>query len=228
MNEVLEMNSVTKAYGGGDVERVLVLNGAHVSIYPGDWAFLVGPSGSGKSTLLNIAAGLLKADSGTVRLCGTDLSKADYSTLLKLRRERIGYVFQRFNLVSGLTVEENVILPSLLARKSRPWAEKRCRELLEAVGLSGKAHADVASLSMGEQQRVAICRAFINGPSIILADEPTGNLDDRNANLFMGLLSDLIETTGCAALVATHNLSLLEYGNRVLFLKGGTVREEAR
>jgi len=199
-----------------------------MNIYPGDKAFLVGPSGSGKSTVLNIAAGLVKADSGSVKLCGVDLNEASYSTLLELRRRRIGYVFQRFNLVYGLTVEENVILPSLLVGGSRSQAHARCRKLLEAVDMVGKINVDVSSLSRGEQQRVAICRAFMNEPSIVLADEPTGNLDERNARLFMELLCGMVEATGCAAVVATHNLALLEYGNRVLTLKGGIIREEVR
>ncbi|HHX28978.1 MAG TPA: ABC transporter ATP-binding protein [Firmicutes bacterium] len=223
MSEILEMSAVHKSYGEGTP----VLNGATFSIHPGDRTFLVGPSGSGKSTILNIAAGLVKADSGSVKLCGVDLSGASYSTLLELRRERIGYVFQKFNLVSGLTVEENVILPSLLAGKPKHEALTRCRELLEAVELAAKANSSVATLSRGEQQRVAICRALINSPSIIFADEPTGNLDERNASLFMGLLCRIVDASGCGALIATHNLALLEYGNRVLTLKAGTVREEA-
>jgi putative ABC transport system ATP-binding protein len=206
----------------------IVLDGLDLSIDAGETVAVVGRSGSGKSTLLNVVAGIDVADAGTIDVCGVALRTATDLDRTALRRRRIGFVFQSFHLLPTLTVAENVALPLELIGIDDASATKRVRELLERVELADRADAFPDVLSGGEQQRVAIARAVSHRPALLLADEPTGNLDDDAADAVLALLDDVRRETGCAILMATHAPEAARRCQRTLRLEHGRLVPAAR
>ncbi|RDB34094.1 ABC transporter ATP-binding protein [Exiguobacterium sp. RIT594] len=188
---------------------------------------LVGPSGSGKSTFLSLIGSLDRPTGGQITYDGQDITKWKNRQLSKFRAQEIGFVFQQFHLLPALTVKENLLVP-LLKQKTDFNKEKRIAEILEKVGLTEKQHALTAQLSGGQQQRVAIARALINRPRWILADEPTGNLDSVNGEMIFQLLLDLHQEEQCGILFVTHDLSLAERADRILFMQDGRIVEDRR
>jgi putative ABC transport system ATP-binding protein len=187
----------------------------------GEFVALFGPSGSGKTTLLLLAAGLLRADSGSVRFDGCDLGALSKRELLSFRRAKLGFVFQGFNLTAGMSAEENVAIPLLLRGVGHREARQRALSALDDVALKGRASRTPAELSGGEQQRVAIARALVGEPRLILADEPTGNLDTETGDTVLELLSALPRERGAAALLVTHDARVAPYADRVLGMRDG-------
>jgi putative ABC transport system ATP-binding protein len=194
---VLRLDKVTKRFG----DR-MVLNGVSLDVAAGEYVAIIGDSGIGKSTLLNVIAGLEPVDSGSIRFDGHNLATMDDDALTLLRRDHFGFVFQAFHVLPQLSVEQNVALPLLL--RGIPSAEKT-REAIASVGLAGREASPPRELSGGELQRVAIARALVGEPKLVLADEPTGNLDPENARQVLGLLRAAVKTKGAAAILATHS-----------------------
>jgi putative ABC transport system ATP-binding protein len=218
---VIHLRDVRKAFGG-PAQRVEVLRGVDLDVQPGELVALIGRSGSGKSTLLNVIAGLEPPDGGTVRVEGVDLGRLDDGRRTVFRRDRIGIVFQAFNLIPVLSALDNVALPARLAGAGAE-AVRRARELLERVGLEARADAFPDELSGGEQQRVATARALVNRPAVVLADEPTGNLDAESAERTLALLAGLAGEDGRTVLLATHDPAAAARAGRVLALEDGRV-----
>ena len=223
MNDVLRLRGVTKGYNRGRLIAVEVLAGADLALAGGEVCALVAPSGAGKSTLLHIAGLLDVPDAGSVTLGGEDLTDASDRARTHARRDRIGFVYQFHHLLPEFTAVENVVLPQLAAGRGKAEARAQAFELLERVGLSTRADHRPAAMSGGEQQRVAFCRALANGPSLLLADEPTGNLDPATADTVFAALVALVRETGMAALIATHNLDLARRMDRTVRLEGGRI-----
>ena len=211
--------------GGVGGSGTPVLSGLDLEVARGERAALVGPSGSGKTTLLAIVAGLLRPTAGTAETLGERLNDMSEDDLARLRRENIGVVFQHFHLMETMTALENAALPLELA--GRPDAGERAREMLESVGLSGRLDHFPSQLSGGERQRLAIARAFAPSPKLILADEPTGNLDGDTAARALDTLFGMLEKTGATMLFVTHNRALLPRFDRALEMREGKVWEAA-
>jgi len=208
---------------GGEV--IEVLRGVDLTVAPGEIVALLGPSGSGKSTLLQ-AVGLLEGGfSGKIEIAGVDASRFDSAARTTLRREQLGFVYQFHHLLPDFTAEENVILPQLLRGVSRENCSIRARELLSALGLQHRLTHRPSQLSGGEQQRVAVARALANKPQLVLADEPTGNLDEQTANRVLAEFLELVRGTGSAAIVATHNERLAARMDRVVRLHEGRIEQ---
>ncbi|MDZ4841164.1 MAG: ABC transporter ATP-binding protein [Hyphomicrobium aestuarii] len=221
---VLVLHDLRRAFRQG--ERTLhVLNGVSATVRRGEAVALVGPSGSGKSTLLHIAGLLETADSGRVLVNGRDCTGFTDRERTAARRQDIGFVYQFHQLLAEFSALENVVIPQLILGRSRAVAEARAKDLLSAVGLGARFHHRPAELSGGEQQRTAICRALANNPALILADEPTGNLDPETSELVFRELISLFHETGVAALIATHNLELAGRMDRVLKMDRGVLVE---
>lgn len=217
---MVRTEDLTKTYNDG--VSVQALDRVTLEIAAGEFVAITGPSGSGKSTLLNLIGTLDRPTSGRVMVDGVDLSTLRGDALADFRRERIGFVFQMFHLVPTLTALENVMLPLLPYRRGLKFRlEERAKELLEAMGLGERLHHLPGQLSGGEQQRVAIARALINTPKIILADEPTGNLDSRAGAEIVALLRQLNQERGITVLVATHNEAVAAQADRILRLRDG-------
>ena len=222
---VLELQGLTKAYKRGTAAEVTVLQGAELTLKAGEIVALVAPSGAGKSTLLHIAGLLDTADSGSVKIKGEDAGKAGDRRRTALRRDGIGFVYQFHHLLPEFSAAENVILPQLVNGASQQEAATRAQDLLDRVGLADRVHHRPAALSGGEQQRVAFCRALANAPAILLADEPTGNLDPGTSDQVFDALLSLARDTGLAALVATHNPDLAARMDRTVRLEAGRLVE---
>ncbi len=218
----LALETVTRSFLQGGV-RLEVLRGVSLAVRPGEMVALVGPSGAGKSTLLHIAGLLEQADGGAVRIAGRDVRTLADAARTAVRRHNIGFVYQYHHLLPEFSAEENLVLPQMIAGVARSRARARARDLLERVGLGGRLGHRPAQLSGGEQQRVAIGRALANAPGLLLADEPTGNLDQHTAEAVFTMLQALVREQGLAALVATHNLELSQRMDRVLRLSAGAV-----
>ncbi len=218
---LIELNNVSKLYGFGDATTV-ALDEVSLEIQPGEFVAIMGPSGSGKSTLMNLIGLLDRPTHGVYRLNSRQVERMRSNRRAKVRREQVGFVFQSFNLLPKLTVLDNIALP--LAYKGIPLAkrQKRAAELLDRVGLSDREYFMPRQLSGGQAQRVAIARALINNPDIIIADEPTGNLDSASSLLVMELLSEL-HKAGNTILLVTHNPELTRYAGRVVFMHDGAV-----
>ena len=214
-----------KGYERGGVPTP-VLCGLSLAIRAGEFAFLVGPSGSGKTTLLSVLGCILTPDAGEVRILGEDLLQLNAQQRADLRRDRIGFVFQRFHLIRGLNAAENVAVPLTLAGMAPRAARKRSLELLEAVGLADRAKSHPARLSTGQCQRIALARALAAGPDLILADEPTASLDAENGREAMLLLRRLTADQGKTAVVVTHDHRIFEFADRILHLDGGRIHAE--
>lgn len=223
MSEVaLELRAITRTFhqGGRDLS---VLREADMTLERGEIVALVGPSGAGKSTLLHIAGLLERPDSGDVVIAGENCSGLPDSDRTRLRRETLGFVYQFHHLLPEFSALENVMLPQMIAGTGRPTARERAGELLDMVGLSARATHRPGQLSGGEQQRIAIARSVANAPSVLLADEPTGNLDPETAATVFGQMLNLVRGAGLGALVATHNMKLAAKMDRTLQLRNGKI-----
>jgi lipoprotein-releasing system ATP-binding protein len=223
MSEMLRLDAVEKGYNRGKPSEVIVLRGASISVAKGEVVALVAPSGAGKSTLLHIAGLLDVADSGTVRLDGRDMGGLTDRARTEARRAEVGFIYQFHHLLPEFTALENVVIPQLANGVTKAEAETRAMALLEKVGVGARAGHRPAALSGGEQQRVAFCRALANAPKLLLADEPTGNLDPGTSDQVFGVLMELVRSTGLSALIATHNLELAARMDRVVRLSSGQV-----
>ena len=220
----LVLTNVHRHYGEGD-KLVRVLEAANLTVKTGELVALVAPSGAGKSTLLHLSGLLESPQGGEVEIVGIKTSKLSDRGRTQLRRSTVGYVYQFHHLLPEFTALENVSMPQLIAGKSQQDADRRSMELLELLGIDNRATHRPAELSGGEQQRVAIARASANHPKVILADEPTGNLDPETSEIVFGALANLIKNEGAAALIATHNHDLARRADRIVTLKGGLVVE---
>ena len=220
--KAIELVNTTKRYKIGEVET-LALNGVSLSIEEGEFITLVGPSGSGKTTMLQMMGCLDKPDSGSVHLKGQDVTQLKANQRAELRREMIGFIFQFYALVPVLTAYENVELPLLLKGVKANERKARVNEMLEAVGLSNRAKHRPNQMSGGEQQRVAIARALGTQPLMVLADEPTANLDTANGQQVMDIMKRLNEETGTAFVFATHDPRVVAYAKRVVNIRDGKI-----
>lgn len=226
MNDALRFENIAKTYDDGAAEPVVVLDGASAAIGEGEIVALVAASGTGKSTLLHIAGLLDTPTSGVVHISGRSTEGLDDLARTRLRRDAIGFVYQFHHLLPEFSALENVALPRRAAGIDRRAAEEGARDLLEGVGLAHRVTHRPAELSGGEQQRVAVARALANHPRILLADEPTGNLDPETSEQVFAMLLDRVRDTGLTALVATHNPDLAARMDRVLRLRDGRIVEE--
>ena len=220
MNDTLVLNGISKSYNHGKPSEISVLRDVSLQIKAGEVVALVAPSGAGKSTLLHIAGLLDTPDNGEVVLNGQPMGRAD-KPRTKARRQDVGFIYQFHHLLPEFTALENIVLPQLANGVAQSTAEARARDLLERVGLGARAKHRPSELSGGEAQRVAFCRAMANKPTLLLADEPTGNLDPKTSDQVFGVLMDIVRETGLSALIATHNLELADRMDRVLRLEAG-------
>jgi lipoprotein-releasing system ATP-binding protein len=223
MSEMLELSGITKGYNRGKPSEVLVLRGVDLSVARGEVVALVAPSGAGKSTLLHIAGLLDTPDEGSVRLDRREMGGLSDKARTEARRNEVGFIYQFHHLLPEFSALENVVIPQLANGVAKADAEARGRDLLDKVGVAARASHRPAALSGGEQQRVAFCRALANGPKLLLADEPTGNLDPGTSDQVFGVLMDLVRGTGLSALIATHNLELAARMDRIVRLSAGRV-----
>jgi putative ABC transport system ATP-binding protein len=222
---VLQIEKLSKSYTLGK-RNVSALSNLSLTVNAGEFVAIMGPSGSGKTTLLNVIGCIDKPTSGQVLLDGIDVSKLPENQLYKIRRDKMGFVFQTFNLLPYLNARENVELPMEGRIKSKSERKKRASELLAMVGLSGREGHRPQRLSAGEQQRVAIARALANNPAIVLADEPTGNLDSQNKQEIIKLLANLNITQGTTIIMVTHDGQAAHHTERMLLLKDGKIIKE--
>ena len=224
MNDaVLVLDGIGKGYNAGKPSEVVVLRGASLAVARGEVVALVAPSGAGKSTLLHIAGLLDTPDTGTVRLDGREMGGLGDRARTDARRSDVGFIYQFHHLLPEFSALENVVIPQLANGVTPAAAEARARALLDRVGVGGRSGHRPAALSGGEQQRVAFCRALANAPKLLLADEPTGNLDPGTSEQVFQVLMDLVRQTGLSALIATHNLDLAARMDRVVRLDQGRI-----
>lgn len=221
MSDVLKLTGITKAYNEGQPNEVNVLRGCELTLSEGEVVALVAPSGSGKSTLLHMAGLLDTPDAGRVEIAGQDMSGLSDRRRTIARRQDVGFVYQFHHLLPEFSALENIVLPQLADGVSQKLAEERAMHLLGTVGVEDRASHRPAALSGGEQQRVAFCRALANTPKILLADEPTGNLDPGTSDKVFAALMALVRGTGLSALIATHNMDLAARMDRVIRLSDG-------
>ncbi len=220
---LISIRDLKKSYRVGEVD-VHALRGVNLDVPRGEFLSIIGPSGSGKSTLFHIIGGLTPPTSGSVFIDGKDLLRMSESDRTNLRKQSVGFVFQKYNLLPTLTARDNIEIARDIAGRDgplEPWFE----EVLQLLGISGRLSHKPRALSGGEQQRVAIARAIVNRPSILLADEPTGNLDTENSNAVLHLLRDLNERLGQTTLMITHNPEAAAYGHRILTMRDGRIVE---
>lgn len=222
MTKILNVRNLEKSYDSGS-KKLTVLHDISFDIEKGETFSIVGPSGSGKTTLLGLCAGLDRPDTGSIELCGTELSRLSEDERAILRNQKVGFVFQDFQLLPTLTALENVAVP--LELQGAKNASEAGKDLLEKVGLRGRFDHYPSQLSGGEQQRVAVARAFSNNPSILFADEPTGNLDAETGEKVIKLLFELNKEAGTTLVIVTHDLDLAKMTGRILRLKGGKIIE---
>lgn len=224
MDMILSASTISKSYASkGGEGRLHVLDGISLDLNQGESVAITGPSGSGKSTLLHILGGLDRPDSGTILYRGNDMSKLSAESLAKWRNKEVGFVFQFHYLLPEFTACENVMMPALIHKDAGVDPKKRALDLLARVGLSDRANHRPSELSGGEQQRVAVARALMNRPSLLLADEPTGNLDEKNTMQLMELLSQIRTDEGMTMVMVTHDQQLTRYCNRVITLSKSSV-----
>ena len=225
ISKVIELRDIHKSYRIGDSEFP-ILKGIDLQIEEGEFIALMGPSGSGKSTLLNIVGCLDRPTSGQFYLLGQEISQTSDDELARVRREELGFIFQTFNLIGRITVLKNVEVPMMLSGVAREKRKERALNLLESVGIAHRVNFSPQNISGGERQRVAIARALANNPKIIIADEPTGNLDLKNSNEVMKILSNLYKE-GKTIIMVTHNPEITENCSRVIRLRDGRILESA-
>ena len=219
----LTLHGIEKSYNRGKASEVVVLRGASLTVAAGEVVALVAPSGAGKSTLLQIAGLLDVADQGTVQYGARQMTGLNDRARTDARRAEVGFIYQFHHLLPEFSALENITLPQLAHGIAKPVAEARARDLLARVGVLARASHRPAALSGGEQQRVAFCRALANSPKLLLADEPTGNLDPANAAQVFDVLMQIVRETGLSALIATHNMDLAARMDRVLRLQDGQI-----
>ncbi len=222
---LIQTENLTKTYGKGDA-TVIALDHVNMSVNPGEFVAVMGPSGCGKSTLLHLLGGLDQPTEGRVMIDGSSLSTLSDNELTRLRRRKIGFIFQFFNLIPILSSVENAALPLVLDGQNSAQARQKATEWLQKVGLGNRLSSRPDQLSGGQQQRVAIARALISDPTLILADEPTGNLDSRASDEIAGLLHQVAKEWGRAVLMVTHDPRLAAYADRIIFLKDGKLVNE--
>ncbi|KNX41303.1 Lipoprotein-releasing system ATP-binding protein LolD [Roseovarius tolerans] len=220
---MLRLTGIEKTYNKGQTGEVQVLAGADLTLAKGEMVALVAPSGAGKSTLLHIAGLLDVADAGRVEIGGEDMTGLSDRRRTAVRRQEVGFVYQFHHLLPEFSALENIVLPQLANGVARKSAQARAQELLEQVGVGARAGHRPSAMSGGEQQRVAFCRALANSPRVLLADEPTGNLDPGTSDQVFGALTGLVRGTGLSALIATHNLDLAARMDRVVKLDQGQI-----
>ena len=227
MNHVIEAHDLCRSFGKGETE-VLAVNHASLSVGDGEFLVLMGPSGSGKTTLLAMLGCILKPSSGHIQVLGKEVGALSSSALARLRGESIGFVFQGFNLLSALTAWENVALVGdFLVRRPRTM-RSRSVQILQTIGLSHRIHHLPADLSAGEKQRVALARALVNRPKIILADEPTANLDADNRDIVVGLLRQVVEEQKISVVIATHDERIQRVADRTVWIEDGQLRNDPK
>lgn len=220
MSEALKLTGIAKGYNRGKPNQITVLDGADLAVEAGEVVALVAPSGAGKSTLLHIAGLLDTADAGSVEIGGKAVGRGDRERT-RIRRQEVGFVYQFHHLLAEFTAAENIVLPQLANGIGAGTAQARAEALLSLVGMDGRMTHRPAELSGGEQQRVAFCRALANEPRLLLADEPTGNLDPATSDTVFAALMDLVRESGMAAVIATHNLDLAARMDRQVRLDAG-------
>lgn len=223
---LLSAENMSKYYGNGHTQVHAVKN-ISLKLNAGELVLIMGPSGSGKTTLLSMLGGLLKPSSGKIIIDNIDITNLKESELPNIRSSKIGFVFQAFNLLEALTVEENILFPAQLIPSQLKEARERANELINRIGLDKRRNALPATLSGGEKQRVAIARALINKPPIILADEPTGNLDSQSGQDVMMVLHDIVRDEGCSVLMVTHDPRVEEIADHVLWLEDGSLKDRS-
>jgi putative ABC transport system ATP-binding protein len=224
---ILELKGVTKWIDTG-THRVEILRGIDLTVQRGEYVAIMGSSGSGKSTLLGLLAGLDSPSAGSIQLDGEEISGLGEDRLSEVRGRKIGFVFQSYQLIPTLTAEENVLLPAELAGELGPEAYGRARSLLDTVGLSARRDHYPVQLSGGEQQRVALARAFMRRPPLLLADEPTGNLDTKNGQQVLDLLLSLNRQEGATLVLVTHDHDLAACATRILTMRDGRIESDAK
>jgi putative ABC transport system ATP-binding protein len=224
---IIQTENLTKIYGHGET-AVAALHHLNLSVDAGEFVAIMGPSGCGKSTLLHLIGGLDRPTEGRVLLDGHELSKLDDTRLTEMRRRKIGFVFQFYNLIPVLTAVENAALPLILDGVKQSEARATATEWLKRVGLTGQLTHRPDQLSGGQQQRVAIARALVTEPALVMADEPTGNLDSRASDEIAALLRQVSDEWGRAVLMVTHDPRIAAYADRIVFLKDGTIIDETR
>jgi putative ABC transport system ATP-binding protein len=226
-NTLIKLENLTKTYKIGETE-VRALRGVSLDIHAGEFLAIMGPSGSGKSTLMNIIGCLDKPNSGKYFLEGEEVSRLDKNKLARIRNKKIGFVFQTFNLLSRTSALENTELPLMYSSISTKERTERALAALASVGLKGREHHKTNQLSGGEQQRVAIARALLNDPSLILADEPTGNLDSKTGSEIMDIFKKLNEEKNITLIIVTHDSDIASLSHRRLYLRDGEILREER
>ena len=226
MSEALRLNGICKTYNAGKPSTLTVLDGAELTLNAGEVVALVAPSGAGKSTLLHIAGLLDTADAGEVIIGGVDMTRKGDAERTRVRRQDVGFVYQFHHLLPEFSAVENVMLPQWANGVPDAKAKQHAMSLLARVGVEGRAENRPAALSGGEQQRVAFCRALANEPRLLLADEPTGNLDPATSDTVFNALMDLVRETGLAALIATHNPELAARMDRTVRLENGKLTQD--
>jgi putative ABC transport system ATP-binding protein len=226
-NIAVKVDNVYKTYISGDVEVKAVM-GISFTVKRGEFAAIVGPSGSGKSTLMNLMGTVDRPTSGSIYIDGEDISKLNDEQLAVFRNKHMGFIFQAFNLINGLTAQQNVFLPLLANATEVPEKERyqKAAELLSSLGLGERLHLPPSKLSGGEQQRVAIARALVNDPSLILADEPTGDLDTKSGENVVKLLSKVSKERNVTIIMITHNLEITSYCDKIIYVRDGKLEKE--
>ena len=220
---MLSCKNINKSYSDGN-NKINVLNNVNLNISEGETLAIIGASGSGKSTLLHVLSSLDKADSGNIEIGGELISSFDENRLCRIRLHKIGFIYQFHHLINELSVKENIALPLLIADKNKSEIEKITDEVIDQIGMKKRKDFQIDKLSGGERQRVAIARSIVHNPSIIFADEPTGNLDKINANNIFSLLSDLVSYNKSVLIMATHDLEIASKLNKVLKIDGGHLK----
>ena len=225
--KIVETENLTRIYGSGEAQ-VNALDGVSLQVDAGEFVSVMGPSGCGKSTLLHLIGGLDHPSAGLVKIEGQDLSSLDDDALTDLRREHIGFIFQFFNLIPTLSALDNTALPLVLGGMKPAEAQVKAMEWLEKLEVADRSTHRPEELSGGQRQRVAIARALVTEPSLILADEPTGNLDSKSAEDFVILLRETVDKWGRSILLVTHDARISSYADRVVYLKDGRISEETQ
>ncbi len=221
---IVKTENLSKYYGSGHTE-VKAVNNVSLDIEQGEIVLIMGPSGSGKTTLLSMLGGLLRPTRGSITIDNDDITLLDESRLPEIRALKIGFIFQAFNLLDALNVEENILFPAQLKQGGIPLAQRRAKNLIERLGLDHRRRSLPKKLSGGEKQRVAIARALINEPKLILADEPTGNLDSKTGQDVLMILHDIARDDGCSVVLVTHDPRVEDTADRILWLEDGALQD---